>query len=230
MQLRSGKTTQIVSINGIDATHNARFYGKIHNGNITITLEPSTPPGTPRGAPNAPGKKTKPIIAKHSMTLRPRKLQPEFEKEHAPQHFADMISMRIVEKPKPFSFRTWLVSRLKGFITGFDNITGGEYKMRVLEKCRLFAEMLDVLNDHIDYILTEPDFKKFAHVLHAKLLSFKSDLTALLNGESLPGGCQERCNFTQKERNFVGTVRADIVKLAVIMRPRLPILPISLFV
>jgi hypothetical protein len=205
----------------IDSTHDARFYGKIHNGNITITMEPYTPPGSPpeSGCSNVnPGKKSKPIIAKHSMTLRPRKVRSEHEKEPEPS------SMHLVDNPKPLSFRVWFVDRLKGLISGFYKITVGEYKMRVLEKCRLFAEMIDVLNEYIDYVLTTPDFAKFAHVLYNKLLSFKTDLTTLLNGETLVGGCTEPCHFTQKERAFVGCVRSDMVKLAVIMRPRLPIL------
>jgi hypothetical protein len=233
MQLRSGKNTQIVSVNGIDATHNARFYGKIHNGNITITMEPCTPqgspPGTPQGTPRCapPGKKSKPIIAKHSMTLRPRKLEPELEKEAAPQHF---VSMRFADnvaiaKPKPVDFKDWLVARLKGFITTFHKMTILNYKERILERTRLFGEMTAVLREYIEYITSTPSFTKFSHVLYSKLLSFKTELTMLLNGEKLPGN-RESCNFSPKERALLGNVRADMVKLSVIMKPLLPELPV----
>jgi hypothetical protein len=229
MQLRSGKTTQIVSINGIDATHNARFYGKIHNGNITITMEPCTPPGTPsRSVPNAPGKKSTPTIAKHSMTLRPRKLQPELEKEAAPQHF---VSMRFAEnvaiaKPKPLDLKDWLVARLKGFIGAINKMTIVNYKERILERTRLFGEMIAVLNEHIEYITSTSAFAKFSHVLHSKLITFKTELTMLLNGENPLSGSPNNCNFSHKERALLGNVRADIVKLSVIMKPLLPELPV----
>jgi hypothetical protein len=262
MQLRSGKTTQIVSVNDIDATNNARFYGKIHNGNITITMEPCTPPGTPpQGTPRSappgnkskpiivmdctppgtppgtpkgtsrcaqPGNKSKPIIAKHSMTLRPRKLAPELEKEPAPQHFVSMRFADNASKPNPKSldFKDWLVARLKGFITTFHKMTILNYKERILERTRLFGEMTAVLREHIEYITSTPSFTKFSHVLYSKLLSFKTELTLLLNGKKLPGN-RESCNFSSKERALLGNVRADMVKLSVIMKPLLPELPVA---
>ena len=221
MQLRSGKTTQTLSI---DATRNARYYGKIHNGNITITMEPYTPQGTPR---NAPGKKSKPTIAKHSMTLRPRKLAPKLEKKQEPAHFSDMISMRLADRDiKPICFHTWLIARLRGFITTFHEIEIVNYKERILERTRLFGELIAVLHEYIEYITSTHLFANFSHVLDSKLLSFKTELTMLLNGEKLPGN-SESCNFSHQERALLGNVRSDIVKLSMILKPLLPKIPIA---
>lgn len=223
MQLRSGKTTQTMSVNSND---NLRFYGQIHRGNITMAMVPYTPPGsppgTPRSAPPAPVNKSKPTIAKHSMTLRPRKIEQELENEQEAGHFADMMSMRLVVKPKPHDFREWLVVRLRGFITDFSKITGGgELRMRVLERTQLFIEMVAVLTEHIEYITSSHDFVKFSHVLYSKLIYFKNELTAVLNGEVLPDNSKP-CHFSPEERAFLGNARADIVRLSVIMKPLLP--------
>ena len=213
MQLRSGKTTQPASS---DILNNMRFYGQIHRGNITMTMKPYTPPGrppgTPRSAPKATGKKSKPTIVKHSMTLRARKQPVQVEQE--PQHFAD-------SDIKPRCFHAWLLARLKGFITTFNQISTEDYTERIMERSRLFMEMTAVLREHIDYITTSPSFAKFSHVLYEKLLSFKNELTILLNGEKLPGS-RESCNFSPEERAFLGNVRADIVNLSVITKHRLP--------
>jgi len=248
MQLRSGKTTQVSS----DIINNMRFYEQIRRGNITMTMEaytpPNTQPGTPKYSTHVTGKKTKPIITKHSMSLRTRKPTAPVEKEGGvggnvdsnpdsglrskkesePPHFAYMISTRFAySEPIPLSFRDWLFARLKGFITTFNRISIEDYTQRIVERSRLFMELTAVLREHIDYITSSPALAKFSHVLYKKLLSFKNEITILLNGEKLSGSCHT-CNFSQEERVFLGNLRADIVSLSVITKPRLPKLSVVL--
>jgi hypothetical protein len=82
-------------------------------------------------------------------------------------------------------------------------------------------EMTTVLREHIDYITTTPALAKFSHVLYEKLISFKNEITMLLNGKKLSGN-HESCNFSPEERAFLGNLRADIVILSVITKRRLP--------
>uniref|UniRef100_A0A6C0JXF1 Uncharacterized protein n=1 Tax=viral metagenome TaxID=1070528 RepID=A0A6C0JXF1_9ZZZZ len=203
MQLRSGKNIQTVSVSSNDSQYNLRFYGECNRVNITMTMDneiSSSKPSTP-------------IIAKHSMTLRPRKS----EVSHLSVHLENLHINCNHEL-----FRDWLIARLKGFIEDFHKINNRSYKKLVLERSQLFVEMTAVLYDHIDYITSSGEFVKFSHVLYSKLCEFIREITDLLNVAKQ--GTYGSCNFSYNERTFLGNVRADIVKLSVIMKSRLPML------
>jgi hypothetical protein len=133
-----------------------------------------------------------------------------------------MVSMPFADRETiPLAFKDWLISRLKGLVVTFNQISIEDYNELIMERSRIFMEMTAVLREHIDYITTSPSFVKFSHVLYSKLLSYKKELTMLLNGEKLSGS-RNKCNFSPDERAFLGNVRSDIVSLLVITKHRLP--------
>jgi hypothetical protein len=79
--------------------------------------------------------------------------------------------------------------------------------------------MVAVLRENIDYIVSSQMFCKFIQTLYVKLLEFKNEITALLNGEEIMSESYEPCDFSYAERAFLGNARVDIVKLLTIVRP-----------
>ena len=112
-----------------------------------------------------------------------------------------------------------MIARLKGLAANFNQYDGLEYKPRVLERTRLFVEMVAVLRDNIDYIVSLSVFCNFIKTLYEKLVEFKNEITSLLNGEEIESDIYEPCDFSDVERMFLGNARVDIVKLLTIVKP-----------
>jgi hypothetical protein len=167
----------------------------------------------------------KTIVVKHSMTLRSAKsqellYQPQSQVQqttspHTVIHFQSTIKTQT----QTTVYRDWLISRLKGFAADFHQYDNLEYKQRVLEKTQLFVEMVAVLRENIDYIVSSPVFCNFTQTLYIKLLEFKNEITALLNGEEIDSESYVPCDFSDAERTFLGNARVDIVKLLTIVKP-----------
>ena len=159
----------------------------------------------------------------HSMTLRSASLQEEVHQTMqvlspppAIIHF-----QTIKTQVQSIVYRDWLISRLKGLAADFQQYDNLEYKQRVLERTRLFVEMAAVLRENIDYIVSLPVFCNFTQTLYVKLLEFKNEITALLNGEEIESASYVPCDFSDAERTFLGNARVDIVKLLTIVKPHI---------
>ena len=193
MQLRSGKIIQFMS-----ATLNGSQYHREQH--------------------------RKPIGVKHPMTLRSSAKSQENvinqvkEIKNPPTviHFQS-----IKTQVQSIVYRDWLISRLKGLAADFNKFDNLPYKQRVLERTRLFVEMVAVLRENIDYIVSSPVFCNFTQALYVKLFEFKNVITSLLNGEETVSDTYEPCDFSEVERTFLGNARVDIVKLLTIVKPHL---------
>ena len=116
-------------------------------------------------------------------------------------------------------YRDWLIARLKGLIADLNKYNNLPYKQRVLERTQLFVEMVAVLREHVDYIVSSPMFCNFVQTLSVKLFEFKNVITSLLNGEDTKSDTYEPCDFSYMERTFLGNARVDIVNLLTIIKP-----------
>jgi hypothetical protein len=159
----------------------------------------------------------------HSMTLRSSKSQDEgvnqvqeIKNPPAIIHFQS-----IKTQVQSTVYRDWLISRLKGLAADFQQYDNLEYKQRVLERTQLFVEMVAVLRENIDYIVSLPVFCNFIKTLYVKLFEFKNEITALLNGEEIESASYVPCDFSDVERMFLGNARVDIVKLLTIVKPNI---------
>ena len=220
MQLRSGNTTRTVNtVSEMDRViDNARFCGKIHQReNITMTVE----------APTSSGKTTtKPTIAKHPMRLRSSSRRMAGSQPYPkPMHSAYMVSAQTHKAQanhisQEGVFYNWLVARLRTLIVDDFKKTSGVFTTpRLMERVQLMVEMVAVLEDHIDYITTHPNFARFSQLIVSKMSELAKQITAILNGESVNGVV---FNLTPEESAILGNARADMVKLTVITNNRLP--------
>lgn len=166
----------------------------------------------------------KTIVVNHPMTLRSsaksqeevvNKVQ-EIKNPPAIIHF-----QTIKTQVQSTVYRDWLIARLKGLAAEFQQYDDLEYKQRVLERTQLFVEMVAVLRENIDYIVSLPVFCNFIKTLYVKLFEFKNVITALLNGEETVSDTYEPCDFSDVERTFLGNARVDIVKLLTIVKPHI---------
>jgi hypothetical protein len=161
----------------------------------------------------------------HSMILRSASLQEEVHQTMhvlSPPTVIHFQSLNTIKnQPQSVVFRCWLIARLKGLVADFNQYDNLPYKHRVLEKTRLFVEMVAVLRENIDYIMSSPEFCNFTQTLYVKLLEFKNEITALLNGEEIESDIYEPCDFSDAERMFLGNARVDIVKLLTIVKPHI---------
>jgi len=190
MQLRSGKIIQSMSAN----SNGSRYHKKQDRKNIVV---------------------------KHPMTLRSSaKSQEEVvnqvqEIKNPPTviHFQS-----IKTQVQSTVYRDWLIARLKGLAADFNKFDTLPYKQRVLERTQLFVEMVAVLRENIDYIVSLPVFCNFIKTLYVKLFEFKNVITSLLNGEETVSETYEPCDFSDVERMFLGNARVDIVKLLTLIK------------
>jgi hypothetical protein len=166
----------------------------------------------------------KTIVVKHPMTLRSSaKSQDEgvnqvqeIKNPPAIIHF-----QTIKTQVQSIVYRDWLIARLKGLAADFHQYDDLEYKQRVLERTQLFVEMVAVLRENIDYIVSLPVFCNFTQALYVKLFEFKNVITSLLNGEETVSETYEPCDFSDVERTFLGNARVDIVNLLTIVKPHI---------
>jgi len=154
------------------------------------------------------------------MTLRSASLQEEVHQTMQVLSPPTVIHFQSIKtQVQSIVYRDWLIARLKGLAADFHQYDDLEYKQRVLERTRLFVEMVAVLRENIDYIVSLPVFCNFIKTLYVKLLEFKNEITALLNGEEIESDIYELCDFSDVERMFLGNARVDIVKLLTIVKP-----------
>jgi hypothetical protein len=163
------------------------------------------------------------VVSHHPMTLRSAKSQEnvvnqvqEIKNPPTVIHF-----QTIKTQVQSIVYRDWLIARLKGFATDFQQYDNLPYKQRVLERTQLFVEMVAVLRENIDYIVSLPVFCNFIKTLYEKLVEFKNVITALLNGEETVSDTYEPCDFSEVERTFLGNARVDIVNLLTIVKPHI---------
>ncbi len=166
----------------------------------------------------------KTIVVKHSMTLRSAKsqellYQPQSQVQQTISPPTVIHFQTIKTQVQSTVYRDWLIARLKGFATDFQQYDNLPYKQRVLKRTQLFVEMVAVLRENIDYIVSLPVFCNFIKTLYIKLFEFKNVITALLNGEETVSDTYEPCDFSDVERTFLGNARVDIVKLLTIVKP-----------
>jgi hypothetical protein len=166
----------------------------------------------------------KTIVVKHPMTLRSSAKSQE-EVVNQVQEIKNppiVIHFQTIKtEVQSIVYRDWLIARLKGFATDFQQYDNLPYKQRVLKRTQLFVEMVAVLRENIDYIVSLPVFCNFIKTLYIKLFEFKNVITALLNGEETVSDTYEPCDFSDVERTFLGNARVDIVKLLTIVKPHI---------
>lgn len=207
MQLRSGKNT--CAYISKKSGYRSRVYENPQCENITIKAEmPSS------------GKHIS-SITKHSMILR-SSCRPAFSKENVPEpmHFAEIVSARLHSKVGSHDvFLNWLIDRIQKLLTAFFEIDKLDPKPRILEHLRILAELIDVMYEHIDYITSSEQLCRISSIIFSKMVDLSKQITFILNGNPNTEGI--KCEYTDDERAFMGNVRADTVKLAVMIKNRL---------
>jgi hypothetical protein len=194
MQLRSGKIIQSMSAN----SNGSQYHREQDRKNI--------------------------VVSNHPMTLRSSaKSQEEVvNKVQEIKNPPTVIHFQSIKtQVQSTVYRDWLIARLKGLAADFQQYDNLEYKQRVLERTRLFVEMVAVLRENIDYIVSLPVFCNFIKTLYIKLFEFKNVITSLLNGEETVSETYEPCDFSDVERTFLGNARVGIVKLLTIVKPHI---------
>jgi len=164
------------------------------------------------------------VVSNHPMTLRSSaKSQEEVvNKVQEIKNPPTVIHFQSIKtQVQSTVYRDWLIARLKGLAADFQQYDNLEYKQRVLERTRLFVEMVAVLRENIDYIVSLPVFCNFIKTLYIKLFEFKNVITSLLNGEETVSETYEPCDFSDVERTFLGNARVGIVKLLTIVKPHI---------
>lgn len=81
-----------------------------------------------------------------------------------------------------------------------------------VERSRLDCEIIHIISQYIDKFASSNDFKPLIGVFHNCMQSLHHEITATLNAEYM--------QYTENERAFLGNVRADAVKLAVLLKNR----------
>uniref|UniRef100_A0A6C0HIR1 Uncharacterized protein n=1 Tax=viral metagenome TaxID=1070528 RepID=A0A6C0HIR1_9ZZZZ len=126
------------------------------------------------------------------------------------------ITMTFSHEHRMFSnaipFREWLIASLKTYSKSVNVCYGKTEENTTIERCRLLCEMMHIISEHVDYISFSYGLKSVMLILPSRLHFIKNQITASLNNEYK--------EYTENERAFLGNVRADAVKLCVLLKNR----------
>jgi hypothetical protein len=110
------------------------------------------------------------------------------------------------------AFRKWLISCIKKYSNSIQSFHGLTPEITTVVRSRMLCEMIHIISEHIDYVAATKWFDPIMDILPSRLQIIKNEITAFLNSENR--------NYTQHDRVFLGNVRADVVKLAVMLKNR----------
>jgi hypothetical protein len=108
----------------------------------------------------------------------------------------------------------WLIKMLQRYIYEISMIcpTISTVELAVCERARLISEMVYIILEEIDFIADSPVFNNIITNLIARFYSMKNEIT-----DCLICGCYQ---FSVEDRQFLGNLRADLVKVAVLLENR----------
>jgi type III secretory pathway component EscV len=121
-------------------------------------------------------------------------------------------------------FNSWLIKRISllaeavrnvQYIRNEDKHIDNERRITcIMDKTRLVNELVAVIDEHIDYILSTQPHRNMIPYLLLGFQRLIKEITDKLFSERL---------FTDRERNFLGNVRANIVRLSLYIDNRITV-------
>lgn len=110
--------------------------------------------------------------------------------------------------------KEWLTNRLQRYVYEVSIIcpTIPTAELALCERARLISEMVYIILEEIDFITSSPIYNNVVITFIKRFYVLKTEITNNLNSS---------CNkFSLEDRQFLGNLRSDLVKVAVLLENR----------